>query len=83
MTDIGSLLESAATLMITGMVAVFLFLTILVFLVSIMAKVVPREEPEAVSNLSSKNVINSKAINPKVIAAIASAIHQYRKRNTK
>lgn len=81
MTDIGSLLESAATLMITGMVAVFLFLTILVFLVSTMAKLVPREEPEPASN--SKNITNSKAINPKVIAAITSAIHQYRRRNSK
>ncbi|CAH0538595.1 oxaloacetate decarboxylase subunit gamma [Vibrio marisflavi] len=83
MTDIGSLLENAATLMITGMAAVFLFLTILVFLVSVMARVVPKEEPLPTPRTTSSNTNTSQATSPQIISAISSAVHQYRKRNTK
>ncbi|MEL0611342.1 OadG family transporter subunit, partial [Vibrio echinoideorum] len=40
MTNIGSLLGDAATLMIKGMSVVFIFLTILVYLVRLMSKLV-------------------------------------------
>ena len=46
MTNIGSLLGDAATLMVTGMAVVFIFLTILVYLVRLMSKLVPEEVPE-------------------------------------
>lgn len=45
MTDIGSLLLEAATLMLTGMGVVFVFLTILVYLVQLMSKLLPVELP--------------------------------------
>lgn len=43
MTHIGSLLLDAATLMVTGMAVVFLFLTLLVYLVQFMSRVIPRK----------------------------------------
>lgn len=46
MTHIGSLLLDAATLMVTGMAVVFLFLTLLVYLVQFMSRVIPQEVPE-------------------------------------
>ncbi|WP_337239731.1 OadG family transporter subunit, partial [Vibrio cholerae] len=45
MTNIGSLLVDAATLMVTGMAVVFIFLTILVYLVRLLSKLVPEEVP--------------------------------------
>ncbi|MCL9781002.1 oxaloacetate decarboxylase subunit gamma [Vibrio sp. S4M6] len=83
MADIGSLLESAATLMVTGMLAVFLFLTILVFLVTIMAKLVPKEisESSTQANTHEPSPLKSRSLDPKIIAAITSAIHQYRNRD--
>ncbi len=49
MTNIGSLLVDAATLMLTGMAVVFIFLTILVYLVRLMSKLVPEEVPEPIA----------------------------------
>ncbi len=45
MINIGSLLGDAATLMVTGMTVVFVFLTILVYLVRLLSKLVPQEVP--------------------------------------
>ncbi len=49
MTNIGSLLVDAATLMLTGMAVVFIFLTILVYLVRLMSKLVPEEVPAPIA----------------------------------
>ncbi|WP_029827027.1 oxaloacetate decarboxylase subunit gamma, partial [Vibrio parahaemolyticus] len=49
MTNIGSLLVDAATLMVTGMAVVFIFLTILVYLVRLLSKLVPEEVPEPIA----------------------------------
>ncbi|MGF1696640.1 oxaloacetate decarboxylase subunit gamma [Vibrio kyushuensis] len=80
MTNIGSLLGDAATLMITGMSVVFIFLTILVYLVRLMSKLVPTEAPETFSTPIQNNKVqsNPSAISPKVVAAISAAVHQHR-----
>ncbi|MEF1255838.1 MULTISPECIES: oxaloacetate decarboxylase subunit gamma [unclassified Vibrio] len=80
MDNIGSLLVDAATLMLTGMVVVFIFLTILVYLVRLMSKLLPEEVPEpiAVPNQNNKVQLPSSAVSPKVVAAISAAVHQYR-----
>ncbi|WP_117233743.1 oxaloacetate decarboxylase subunit gamma [Vibrio maerlii] len=80
MTNIGSLLGDAATLMITGMAVVFIFLTILVYLVRLMSKLVPQEVPElnAAPKTITKNQSPSPAVSPQVVAAISAAVHQYR-----
>jgi oxaloacetate decarboxylase gamma subunit len=80
MDNIGSLLVDAATLMITGMTVVFLFLTILVYLVRLMSKLVPEEVPEPIVTPNQNNKVQtpSSVVSPKVVAAISAAVHQYR-----
>ncbi|MBY7804656.1 oxaloacetate decarboxylase subunit gamma [Vibrio fluvialis] len=80
MTNIGSLLVDAATLMVTGMSVVFLFLTILVYLVRFMSKLVPQEVPPSfVAPVPAKKVNPTSAtVSPQVVAAISAAVHQYR-----
>lgn len=79
MDTIGSQLFDAATLMITGMSVVFIFLTILVYLVRLMSKLVPEEVPEPISApKQNKKVQSSSAVSPQVVAAISAAVHQYR-----
>ncbi|OIQ24239.1 oxaloacetate decarboxylase subunit gamma [uncultured Vibrio sp.] len=80
MTNIGSLLGDAATLMMTGMTVVFIFLTILVYLVRLMSRLVPTEVPESFATPIQNNKVqsNPSAISPKVVAAISAAVHQHR-----
>ncbi|GAA5646987.1 oxaloacetate decarboxylase subunit gamma [Vibrio proteolyticus] len=80
MTNIGSLLEDAATLMFTGMAFVFLFLTILVYLVRLMSKLVPEEVPEPIATPHNNNNVQSSStkVQPQVVAAISAAVHQHR-----
>lgn len=78
MDTIGSQLLDAATLMITGMSVVFIFLTLLVYLVRLMSKLVPEEVPEPISSpIQNKKVQSSSAVSPQVVAAISAAVHQY------
>ena len=80
MTNIGSLLVDAATLMVTGMSVVFLFLTILVYLVRFMSKLVPQEVPEKLvaAKTTKANQSTSSTVSPQVVAAISAAIQQHR-----
>lgn len=79
MDTIGSQLLDAATLMITGMSVVFIFLTILVYLVRLMSRLVPEEVPEPISTPKlNKKVQSSSAVSPQVVAVISAAVHQYR-----
>jgi oxaloacetate decarboxylase gamma subunit len=66
--------------MITGMTVVFLFLTILVYLVRLMSKLVPEEVPEPIVTPNQNNKVQtpSSVVSPKVVAAISAAVHQYR-----
>lgn len=78
MTNIGNLLTDAVTLMCTGMIVVFLFLTVLVYVVQLMSKLLPKESPPSFSTEPTMNQVSSSSLDPKVIAAISTAIHQYR-----
>ncbi|MGF1752748.1 oxaloacetate decarboxylase subunit gamma [Vibrio makurazakiensis] len=80
MINIGSLLGDAATLMLTGMSVVFIFLTILVYLVRLMSKLVPEEVPEPIAapKTNKKLQSNPSAVSPQVVAAISAAVRQYR-----
>jgi len=81
MNNIGSLLFDAATLMVTGMAFVFLFLTLLVYLVTLMAKIVPQEQPvvpPVPSNKAKSAQPTTQGTNPQVVAAISAAVKQYR-----
>lgn len=76
MSHIGSLLSEAATLMMTGMLVVFAFLTIMVYLVTLMSKIVPQETPPLPPDVSQST--HSTDVSPQVVAAISAAVHQYR-----
>ncbi|WP_000581306.1 oxaloacetate decarboxylase subunit gamma [Vibrio sp. RC586] len=80
MIHIGSLLMDAATLMVTGMAVVFLFLTLLVYLVQFMSRVVPQEAPEAAVTPKKSQKIQpaTDSVSPQVVAAISAAVHQHR-----
>ena len=80
MTNIGSLLVDAATLMLTGMAVVFIFLTILVYLVRLMSKLVPEEVPAPIAAPKKNTNVqsSSSAVSPQVVAAISAAIHKHR-----
>lgn len=82
MDNIKELLLEAASLMVIGMTMVFLFLTILVYVVRLMSKLVPTEEPIAPARpKNSKNIARadlSDNVDPKVIAAISAAVHRHR-----
>lgn len=82
MTDIGSLLEEAATLMLTGMGVVFVFLTILVYLVQLMSKLLPVELPpkQALAIQKVKNP-DQTTVQPQIIAAISAAVKLHRQKN--
>lgn len=82
MTDLGSQLWEAATLMVTGMTMVFIFLTILVFLVRLMSKLVPEEQPPQPQAATRKIKPASSAVKPQVAAAISAAVHKYRQSNS-
>ncbi|MGL6258485.1 oxaloacetate decarboxylase subunit gamma [Vibrio sp. WXL103] len=79
MTTIGSQLLDAATLMMTGMAVVFIFLTILVYLVKLMSKLVPSDlPPETTPAIKHSATKSAHTVDPKVVAAISAAIHQHR-----
>lgn len=81
--DITESLFQAITLFGLGMTFVFLFLGLLMIAVKLMAKYIPADEPIASRRTANKKVArisNSKSeINPQLIAAITSAVQQYRK----
>lgn len=80
MTHIGSLLIDAAMLMATGMVVVFLFLTILVYLVQLMSRLIPQEVIESVVTSNHRQTVQpiTDGVSPQVVAAISAAVHQHR-----
>ncbi|MCS4307792.1 oxaloacetate decarboxylase gamma subunit [Rheinheimera pacifica] len=72
------LLWEAASLMLIGMVAVFAFLLLLVFVVQILSAVMQRYFPAKTADKTTRVESVSSGPSPAVIAAISGAIHQYR-----
>jgi oxaloacetate decarboxylase gamma subunit len=87
MTNIGSQLVDAATLMLTGMLVVFVFLSILIVLVQLLSKFAPQEEvvsaPVKRTTPTKANNQNSSDVDPKTVAAISAAVHKYRASSAK
>ena len=75
--DIGALLLEAASLMLTGMVGVFAFLSILIFAVSKLSLIAGGDEPAKPQRQSTKRPASTGVSNAH-IAAISAAIAQYR-----
>ncbi|CAM4068468.1 MULTISPECIES: oxaloacetate decarboxylase subunit gamma [Vibrio] len=82
MDNITGLLSEAASIMAIGMAMVFLFLTLLVFVVRLMSKLLPTEQPTAPvrpKNTKQVKTADSTAQNdPKIVAAISAAVHRHR-----
>ena len=75
---VAELLREAASLMLIGMVAVFAFLLLLVFVVQILSMVMQRYFPVKPTDKTARAESGSNGPSPAVIAAISGAIHQYR-----
>ncbi len=76
------LLLTGLELLVLGMVFVFLFLGLLMLAVNLIAKYLPAELPATNKNTAQATspVTTSpetSAINPKLVAAITAAVHQY------
>jgi oxaloacetate decarboxylase (Na+ extruding) subunit gamma len=78
MPMVAQLLLEAANLMFIGMVAVFSFLLLLVFIVKLISVVMQRYYPIKTTDKAVRIETGSSGPSPAVIAAISSAIHQYR-----
>ncbi|MCG6200550.1 oxaloacetate decarboxylase subunit gamma [Psychromonas antarctica] len=76
-------LLKALTLLGLGMTFVFLFLGLLMVAVSLMAKYIPADEPVVNKNALKRKTVapvsTQQGVNPTLIAAITSAVQQYRK----
>ncbi|WP_217876074.1 OadG family protein [Pseudoalteromonas shioyasakiensis] len=77
--DIGGLLTTAASLMVTGMVGVFVFLTILISAVTLMSKIVGRfDDPATAEPTRTAKIQPQQGVPQAHIAAISAAIAQFR-----
>ncbi|MCP4325757.1 MAG: oxaloacetate decarboxylase subunit gamma [Alteromonadales bacterium] len=80
--DVTESLFQAITLFGLGMAFVFSFLGLLLIAVKLMAKFIPADEPVVNKRAPQKKVVataSKSEINPQLIAAITSAVQQYRK----
>ena len=70
--DIEALLMQSLQLLGLGMGAVFIILTLLIVIITVVAKIVPAE-------VSAPPALPAQGIESAHIAAISAAVHQYRK----
>lgn len=79
MQGITEQLLSAVEIMFLGMILVFLFLSVLIIAVKSVAKLCA-VEPELVVGAAAQpqETVSQDAIDPKLVAAITSAVQQYR-----
>ena len=75
---VAELLLAAARLMLIGMVAVYAFLMLLLFVVKLISSVMQRYFPVKVADKAVRADSSANGPTPAVIAAISTAIHQYR-----
>ena len=81
--DVTESLLRATTLLGLGMTFVFLFLGLLMIAVNLMAKYIPADEPVIAKGATPRKAASAASeINPKLIAAITTAVQQYRKTET-
>ena len=76
--DITESLVTALTLLGLGMAFVYMFLGLLFIAINLMAKYIPADKPVD-APISKKAPAPAVGQDPKVIAAITSAVQQYRK----
>ena len=83
-TELADMLVEAATLMLVGMLMVFIFLSLMIGAVNLVAWICakfPESQGHAINNQTSRNASSSSSkqnISPSTTAAISAAIHQHR-----
>ncbi|WP_206483816.1 OadG family transporter subunit [Thalassotalea sp. G2M2-11] len=89
MDNLSQLFVEAGTLMLAGMVFVFAFLGILILFINIvLVKLADKYPDPIIQPKSQRNVAKSgnsatEGISPAIVAAISSAVNQYRQKNSK
>jgi len=87
MDNLGSLFVEAGTLLLAGMVFVFAFLSLLIVFVNQvlnrLAVRYPDPVPKTAPRTPAKSKVNAKGVPENIVAAISSAVHQYRQQNKK
>lgn len=79
--DIGALLTTAGNLMLTGMVSVFVFLSLLIGSVTVMSKLVSRFSTPELAVPNKTRSLKYQGVPNEHIAAISAAITQYKTHN--
>ena len=83
-TELADMLTEAATLMLVGMSMVFIFLSLLIGAVNLIAWICsksPESQEQTMTRQSSRHSPDSPStqnISPSTVAAISAAIHQHR-----
>lgn len=82
--EVANALVEAAHLLLIGMVMVFLFLSMLIGAITLIAwinKLIPDESLNTIENQSkftNRTLMNNQGVSPKIVAAISAAISQHR-----
>jgi oxaloacetate decarboxylase gamma subunit len=82
--EVANALVEAANLLVVGMVVVFLFLSMLIGAITLIAwvnKLIPDESLKTIENnskLANNTPSNNQGVSPKIVAAISAAISQHR-----
>ncbi|WP_440056229.1 OadG family protein [Pseudoalteromonas sp. T1lg65] len=80
--DIGALLVQAANLMITGMAGVFVFLSILILAMGLLAKFAASTSLQTPQQVSTRgSTASQQGVSKAHVAAISAAVATYRKNN--
>ena len=88
MNDLQPLIVESAQLMLIGMGSVFIILTLLIFLITLVSKLLAKFNPEDTSGISqpayalARKSTSNPATDNELIAVISSAIASYRKRQS-
>ncbi|AZQ85165.1 oxaloacetate decarboxylase subunit gamma [Colwellia sp. Arc7-635] len=87
MENLQALFVEAGTLMLAGMVFVFAFLALLIVFINVVLVKLSKKYPDAIVESRSSSKRNNKkqddkTVSPAVVAAISSAVTQYRQQHS-
>ena len=86
MENLQQLFIEAGTLMLAGMIFVFSFLALLIVFINVVLVKLAKKYPDAIvetrSSSKRNNKIDGKQVSPAVVAAITSAVTQYRQQHS-
>ncbi len=88
MEHLNHLFVEAGTLMLAGMVFVFIFLGLLIIFINTVLAQLAKKFPDPViqsapQRAARKSSVSDQSLSPKIVAAISSAVTQYRHQHNK